>query len=60
MKKYIKPIVSNVFQDRNLIPLVTGAASLGKAFVAGVSVGLISGSRRDIYTPAITDINNQR
>lgn len=60
MKKYIKPVVLNIFENRGLVPLVAGGASLAKAFTVGVSAGLMMGGRRDIYTPAITSINNQK
>ena len=50
MKKYIKPVALNIFENKGLIPLVAGGASLAKAFAVGVSAGLMMGGRRDIYT----------
>lgn len=60
MKKYIKPVALNIFENKGLIPLVAGGASLAKAFAVGVSAGLMMGGRRDIYTPAIISINSKK
>lgn len=57
MKKYIKPSVSNLFRSRNMVPLAVASLSVGQAFAVGAAVGL---GMRDIYTPAISGINNQR
>lgn len=58
MKKYIKPSVSNLFRNKNVFPLATVASlSVGQAFAVGAAAGL---GIRDIYTPAITGINNPK
>lgn len=58
MKKYTKPIIRNVYAEKNIVPaaMVAAGLSVGGAFSVGVASGLMA---KNFPSSALNSVQNK-